>query len=149
MNNLPEIRDIHIPDGVSILPLATGWWVVLSGIVLCFIIFQLLLWGLRTSRKYYALKTLKAIDTVNPVLATIEISQLLKRVCAFKYKNALALYGKDWINFLNTHSHKPISEKSAELLMFAPFMDKHNSTYLATDAEDIKHFAKTWIGANL
>ena len=27
MDNLPELRDIHLPsDGVSIFPLAYGWW---------------------------------------------------------------------------------------------------------------------------
>ena len=30
MNNLPEIRDIQIPDGVSFFPVAYGWWVVLA-----------------------------------------------------------------------------------------------------------------------
>lgn len=28
MDNLPELRDIHVPDGVSAFPPAYGWWVV-------------------------------------------------------------------------------------------------------------------------
>ena len=27
-DNLPELRDIHLPDGVSAFPLAYGWWVI-------------------------------------------------------------------------------------------------------------------------
>ena len=38
MNNLPEIRDIQIPDGVSFFPVAYGWWVVLAAGVFAFMI---------------------------------------------------------------------------------------------------------------
>ena len=29
--NLPELRDIHLPEGVSAFPPAYGWWVILGG----------------------------------------------------------------------------------------------------------------------
>ena len=32
-DNLPELRDIHLPDGVSAFPPAYGWWVVLLAIL--------------------------------------------------------------------------------------------------------------------
>ena len=32
-NNLPELRDIHLPDGVSAFPPAYGWWVILATII--------------------------------------------------------------------------------------------------------------------
>ena len=32
-NNLPELRDIHLPDGVSAFPPAYGWWIMLLSIL--------------------------------------------------------------------------------------------------------------------
>lgn len=43
MDNLPELRDIHIPDGVSAFPPAYGWWVVLAGVVALFLLAELFL----------------------------------------------------------------------------------------------------------
>lgn len=149
MNNLPDIKDIHIPEGVSIFPLAYGWWVIFAAIVL----FILMWWGvsviLKTSRKYYALKKLDKIDINSPVSAAIDISELLKRICLFKHKEASALYGKEWIDFLNKHTKKPLAENAANLLMYAPFINSESSLYTKEDADEIKHFAKYWIGANL
>ena len=34
MDNLPNLRDIHIPDGVSAFPPAYGWWVMLLALLL-------------------------------------------------------------------------------------------------------------------
>ena len=34
MDNLPELRDIHLPStDISVFPLAYGWWLVLATIV--------------------------------------------------------------------------------------------------------------------
>lgn len=149
MNNLPDIKDIHIPNGVSIFPLAYGWWVILSVVVLCVILWWVISMAFKTSRKYYALKRLEKIDTSSPVSAAIDISNLLKRICLFKYKEASALYGKEWITFLNQHAKHLLTESAANLLMYAPFMNNQSDTHAKEDADEIKHFAKLWIGANL
>lgn len=150
MNNLPEIRDIYIPDGVSFFPLAYGWWVIFVSIVLFFVILKFLFWGIRTSRKFYALKQLKQIDTKSPVAAAIEMSELLRRICAFKYKEASALYGEKWIDFLNEHTSHKISSSTADLLVSAPFMKQSEDNIQNVEtAEKLKEFCKIWIGANL
>lgn len=149
MNNLPNIKDIHIPEGVSIFPLAYGWWVILAVVILCFLITWFAFWIFKTSRKYYALKNLEKIDTYSPVNAAIKISELLKRICLFKYKKALTLYGQDWIDFLNEHSKWRLTQNAANLLMYAPFISTDDLSYSQTDADEIKSFAKVWIGANL
>lgn len=148
MNNLPDIKDIQIPDGVSIFPLAYGWWIILGALLLCLFSFWFILKIIRASRKYYALKTLSNITIENPIAAAIAISNLLKRICLFKYKEAKTLYGKDWISFLNKHSKCALDDNAANLLMFAPFMND-NKTYSQKDASSLKDFAKNWIGVNL
>lgn len=149
MNNLPEIRDIHIPDGVSVFPLAYGWWIILAAIVCGAFVFWGVMLGIKTSRKHYALKTLNETDTRNPIVAAIKISELLKRICVSKYKTASALYGKDWIDFLNSHTSLKLSGNAANLLIYAPFVGEKTRSYTVNEADELKHFAKIWIGENL
>ena len=149
MNNLPEIRDIHIPDGVSFLPIAYGWWVILASIICFFLFIKLIILGIKTSKRFYALRQLKDINTEQPVIAAVKLSELLRRICHFKFKEASALYGEDWINFLNNHSTHKISDDCAKLLVYAPFMNTNDKTYSPVIAEELKLFCKHWIGANL
>ena len=149
MNNLPEIRDIHIPDGVSVFPLAYGWWIILATIIVAILCIWIIVKAVKTSRKYYALKTLNNIDTENPISAAIKISELLKRICISKYRNASTLYGKEWITFLNEHTTFTLTGSVADLLTYAPFIDEKNISYSSQDANELKRFAKIWIGENL
>ena len=41
--NLPELRDIHLPDGVSPFPPAYGWWVILGSVLLLLVLTELFL----------------------------------------------------------------------------------------------------------
>ncbi len=149
MDNLPEIRDIHIPDGVSIFPLAYGWWVILAALAAAAIAARFILWAYQTSKKNYALKQLKQIDIAAPVKAAMEMSELLRRICNVKYKNASALYGREWIVFLEKHSAANLSAKAEELLLQAPFMQPNNKSYSIEDAQELQDFCESFIGANL
>ena len=148
-DNLPELRDIHLPDGVSAFPIATGWWLCLAGIVLLFLLIQFILYLRRYSKARYALKLLKEISAENVVEAAKEMSEILRRICVFKYKEAAALLGTDWIAFLNKNSKTPIEGKSAELLINAPYIPKESSTYSVENLEDLRRFCQKWIGENL
>ena len=151
MSNLPEIRDVQIPDGVSFFPLAYGWWVVLAIGVFVFFVIYVILKLRRISKKRYAFKELEDISTARPIYAAAMISELLRRICIFKYPSASSYYGEQWINFLNQHALSPLSPQTAQLLKFAPFMDKseNNQTYTPQDVENLKDFCKKWIGENL
>lgn len=48
--NLPELRDIHLPEGVSAFPPAYGWWVILGGILLLLLLTELFLIVRRKSK---------------------------------------------------------------------------------------------------
>ena len=148
MNNLPEIKDIHIHDTVSMFPLAYGWWVILLLVVLLFFIIKLVLFIIKTSRKYYAFKELEKLDSLTEIEAIIGISNLLRRICSIKYKNATSLYGKDWIDFL-TKNNNSLSKEASDLLIYAPFMNKDTTNYNSTNIKELKSFCKKWIGDNL
>ena len=149
MNNLPEIHDIYIPESVSVFPLAYGWWVIFAITVGSVFFIKFILWSIKTSKRIYALKKLKKIEASEPIDAAIQMSELLRRICAYKYKEASALYGKEWIAFLNNHCSVHLSEEASKLLVFAPFMDKKDDTYNTNIALELKTFCKNWIGANL
>ena len=149
MDNLPEIRDIHIPEGVSLFPIAYGWWVILLGLIGAIILIKLIALAIRTSKRIYALKQLKNINTDKPVVAAIKFSELLRRIRHFKFKEASALYGDDWIKFLNNHTSHKIADDCAKLLIYAPFMNIDDKSYSPQTAEELKAFCKYWIGANL
>lgn len=149
MNNIPEIKDIHYPDGVSIFPLAYGWWIIFIGLVLLFFVIIFVKRFIKTSRKYYALKTLEKIDTSHVISSAIDISNLLRRICVLKYKEASTLYGKEWAEFLIKKTSIPFDVKAKDLLIFAPFINKDTTKFSETDAQNLKIFCKKWIGENL
>ena len=149
MNNFPEIHDIYVPEGVSMFPLAYGWWLLPVIILVLFFAVKFLFWSIQKSRKHYALKKLEKIDVQQPVVAAQQMSELLRRICNLKFREASALYGKDWIKFLNEHTQLLISKEEADLLVYAPFMQKHDTTYSTDNAKKLKSFCFAWIGANL
>lgn len=148
-DNLPELRDIHIPEGVSIFPPAYGWWMILAIVIVSIIAYNLILKIRIKSKKNYALKLLSQININNIIPAAVEISEILRRICILKYPIANALYGKQWIIFLNNHSKLKLSKKTAELLTNAPYIRTGTNSYNAKDINDLVSFAREWIGENL
>lgn len=86
--NLPELRDIHLPEGVSAFPPAYGWWVILGGILLLLLLTELFLIVRRKSKKRYALYLLAHVRQENAVAAALQMSEILRRICVYKYKEA-------------------------------------------------------------
>ena len=149
MGDLPQFRDIQIPDGVSFFPIAYGWWILLLAIIFLFIGMKIFIAFWKSRKKYYSLKKLDAISTDNPIQAAMDISELLRRISLFKYRKSCALSGQEWIDFLNQHSNVPLSPQSAEFLSFAPFMSLSDTRYTPDDVKELKDFCKNWIGGNL
>ena len=148
-NNLPELRDIHLPQGVDFFPIAYGWWVILAGILGLVALFFLIRFLRKKSKKLYALYLLKNITPTNPVIAAAQISVILRRICVFKYKEAATLAGNDWLQFLNAKTQKPLAGKAAELLLEAPYIPQNSKAFARADALNLQNFCKRWIGENL
>ena len=148
-DNLPELRDIHLPGGVSFFPPAYGWGVILAAAIAAVLVYRLIIFLRRKSKKLYALKLLGQVNPRNIVAAAVEISAILRRICVYKYPAANALFGKEWIVFLNNHSKETLGEKTAALLANAPYIPAVTASYGEDDIESLADFAKKWIGENL
>ncbi|MDR1694685.1 MAG: DUF4381 domain-containing protein [Lactobacillaceae bacterium] len=148
-DNLPELRDIHLPNGVSIFPPAYGWWMILA-LIIALIIINGIFGSLRKkSKKRYALNLLSQINANNIVPAAVEISEILRRICVYKYPSANALFGKDWLTFLNNNSTQKLSGKPADLLINAPYIKTESTLYGEHDVKNLISYAQNWIGENL
>lgn len=148
-NNLPELRDIHLPaEGVSIWPLAWGWWFIIA--FLAVFIAGIILYRLwqRKSKKLYALKLLSGLDGSHPS-AAVKLSEILRRICVYKYPQASSFLGQDWIDFLNARSSIKLEGKIARLLLDAPYVNPQTSVYNPADFEKLRIFSRAWIGENL
>lgn len=148
-DNLPELRDIHLPEGVSMFPPAYGWWVILASIIAIFIIIELVLFIRRKSKKLYAMRLIKQVHNQNIVASALQMSEILRRICVYKYKAAAVLFGEEWIEFLNQHSKSKLEGKAANLLIDAPYIAQDTKTYNVEDVLVLQNFCKNWIGENL
>lgn len=150
MDNLPELRDIHLPqETIPLFPPANGWWVLLLLIIATVVLFKLIIFIRRTSAKIYARKLLKALQEYNDVSAIIKMSEILRRACVRRYPEAVALFGKEWIDFLNGKSKNRLDEQAAELLINAPFMKENSQLYTPQKQQLLWQFCYEWIGENL
>lgn len=147
MDNLPMLRDIHLPPEVSAFPPGYGWGVMAAVVVLSFLAVRLYKYLRLKSRKYYALKLLKDAQNNNLTDAR-RISELLRRICLLKYPEAATLFGQKWVDFLNQHSRKPLSQNAVPLLVYAPYIP-HDKQYAAQDYQALRKFVAAWIGENL
>ena len=147
-NNLPELRDIHLPDGVSAFPPAYGWWIMLLSILAVIAMAYLFMLVRRKSKKIYALHLLNNIYCNNSIPAVIEMSAILRRICVFKYKEATSLSGADWLSFLNSKAKKQLTGKPAELLISAPYIPHDSKGFSREDVVKIRQFCREWIGEN-
>ena len=148
-NNLPELRDIHLPEGVSIFPPAYGWFVILAVIFVAYLSYVLIAYLRRKSKKIYAVKMLNNLQNDDIIGSAKQVSIILRKICLFKYKNAVSLKARDWAEFLNNHSKTKLSLKSASLLIDAPYINISSSTYNEQDLVELKNFATSWVGENL
>ena len=138
MDNLPQLRDIHLPPETMFFPLGYGWLIVLAALILAYVFYRLVKFLYQKSKKRYALTLLKRASADNLDSARL-ISEILRRIC---------LYGTDWILFLNNHSRKPLSDSAAQLLVYAPYMAQ-DKKYPPETYRALREFAENWIGENL
>ena len=147
MNNLPELRDIHLPEKISLFPLGYGA-VFLMALLVC----AVLLWPYfrhlyLQSKKKYAFDFLGALTQKN-MASVCKISELLRRICKIKHKKAVALYGTDWADFLNQTAKQKLPKQQMTILINAPYA-LASSVLSDGDFSALKNFAKDWVESNL
>jgi hypothetical protein len=103
MNPLDQLADIATPTGVSIWPLAWGYW------LLILLVIGMLSWALvgffqfrkKRQQKHHGMAALTSISLQSPYFA-YKVQVVLKRLCAHYLPNAAsqALYGNEWQSLL-------------------------------------------------
>lgn len=147
MDNLPLLKDIHLPEPVWSFPLGWFWFVLVFGPIGIYLAYRIFTYIRSKSKKYYALKLLKNA-TDNNAKSVELISEVLRRICLYKYKSAITLFGKEWVDFLNVHSKMKLKDSVAELLVYGMYVPQ-NKQYNKKDYDNLRKFAKQWIGENL
>ncbi len=148
-DNLPELRDIHIPHDLTNFPLGYGWSVIVAVCVLSFLAYKFIRFIIAKSKKRYALNLLKNITSDNIQKSASSMSEILRRVCVYKYPEALVLSGNDWIEFLNKKTKSKLDNITAKLLADAPYMPSNSKSYDIETLQKLKTFCLKWIGENL
>lgn len=148
-DNLPQLRDIHLPPDVSWWPIAYGWWLIVALVVLGGCLFHLIKYLRKKSKKLYAIHLLKNIQNDSAVLAISSMSEILRRICIYKYPQAVALTGKEWESFLLSKTKAVVSDKAKEILLNSPYMPKDAKGISSQDVEEVRRFCASWIGENL
>ncbi len=104
-NSLANLKDLQLPDAVSVFPLAPGWYGVIAILVL--IMFAMGYWQIRRLHKLQRVSNIiTLLDSIalqnNPQLLA-EVSILLKRVAREKFpeQQPQSLFGDKWLQFLD------------------------------------------------
>ena len=147
MDNLPLLKDIHLPEPIWMFPLGWFWFVLIFAPIGVYFTYRVFSYIIGKSKKYYALKLLKDAKENNAKSVEL-ISEVLRRICLYKYKSAITLFGNEWINFLNDHSKMKLKGSVAELLVYGMYVPQ-NKQYNNKDYDSLRKFARQWIGENL
>lgn len=150
MDNLPALRDIHLPDGgIPFFPLAYGWWGIIAFVVSAVVLYKICIYLWRQSARLYARRILLSLKDDTGLQSAVKMSEILRRACVRKYPEAVAKTGDEWLSFLNEKSKYPLQGTAGELLKNAPFMNENDFKSNAEDMSQVWRFCYDWIGANL
>ncbi len=121
MNNvdLSQMKGLHIPQTPDIFPLALGWWLLIGLIaVLIFGTYIGLLWYFESKRRFVLqeIKRIKKIKSTQQLL--LAFNELAKKIAIDRFgrEKIAPLYGKSWVDFLNSGKKEIFSKDYVDLL---------------------------------
>lgn len=149
--DLSGLKGIIIPAKPDFLPLAPGWWLMMT-LFLFLITCLLIIWAkYYFSPLAYALRELKKAkkNAATPVQFARDSSKLLKRVALYKFGSdkAATLSESAWARFLMRQG-KHIDPQVAEYISVSTYLPDHADTPLSitkinhTVQKIIKHMLK-------
>ncbi len=147
MDDLPELRDIHLPDPIGLFPLGAGFWSLIFFLFAAALLFFIGRHYYLKSKKHYAIEFIKNIKKQD-IDGVRQISEMLRRICKIKHKKAVALYNKQWADFLNKNSSVKLSNDVLNVLINAPYAPSQTPVSKTCFAQ-IKDFALSWVETNL
>jgi len=102
---LSQLKNVHLPNGISIFPIASGWYMLIT--LLALLIGGSLWWKIVKNKykkqKLQAYAILAEIKKNHSDEMLSEVSILIKRVAILKFpKEAVhTLFGERWLEFLD------------------------------------------------
>jgi hypothetical protein len=139
---LDQLKDIHLPDAVSIWPLAWPWWAMLIALV-SLIAFSVYRYNKNQWRRQ-ALKQLNTITTQDEVICIQQCNRLLKQVALYRFGQTCAsLSGEKWLEFLDAKVKKPIFCETLSEFAIAP--DRPAIGQHTLDVIKLKKAIESWI----
>jgi hypothetical protein len=104
---LAGLRDIHLPDAVSLWPLAPGWWLIAAAIAVAV---GLAIWSRRRHLASVRRAAMRELDDLchqfdadgDSVSLAEHLSALLRRVALVRFgqTHVAPLHGPRWVEFL-------------------------------------------------
>lgn len=138
-NPLDQLKDIHLPDPISIWPLGMGWWVLIA-LIICFV--ALTVWWIKKNQwKRVAKQQLLSYEPVASVDYYYQINRSLKQIAVQRFGSQCAqLSGPRWLEFLDDQLKDPLF--SREVPEFGEAPDNPNAK---PDPESVQRIALLWL----
>lgn len=149
MDQLAQLKDIHLPEQVHQWPISIGWWLLLASMI--FVISLACIKYIK-QRRLTAVKR-QAITQLekNQNLTTIQCVSILKWTCMHYYsrQDIAALHGNDLAEFLSSKIAKPLRADFIEKIREA-LEQYYRKVTIDIYAEDFQNASLFWLkNANL
>jgi len=138
-NPLDQLKDIHLPDPISIWPLGLGWWVV---IVLVIGVVLLTIWWVKKNQwKRLAKRQLLSYEPMANVDYYYQMNRSLKQIAVQRFGSKCAqLSGQRWLEFLDSQFKEPLF--TSEVPEFGEAPDNPNAK---PDPNSVQRIALLWL----
>ena len=152
---LSGLRDIHLPDAVTLWPPAPGWWLILGGMLALALGVHLHLRARLRSLKRAAVRELDGIEASfrssgDVARLALSLATLLRRVAIARFprRDVASLYGRDWSRFLvRTSGDRGLKVEMVHDLSLAVYAGPSAETE-ASHVEAWTTAARNWIRGN-
>lgn len=152
---LAQLRDIHLPNAISLWPPAPGWWIVALIAIIIIALISIVI-RQRAAANYYrklALIELKTLDKSDHSSYLQQLNQLLKQTAIASGCNhdVGSISGNKWLIFLDQSFSKRYNKRNnyngdcfsngvGEVLGLGPYA-KHSKYQL----DELENLAQRWI----
>lgn len=136
---LQQLKDIHLPQPIHNWPIAPGWLLLYTLLIVILTYLVYLYYQRKKSRSIvnFALSRLNVLENfliANPENINIaaEISTLIRRTALYYFhrQEIAGLSGKEWLDFLNRSGNTTQFSAAGSLLIDAPYRKNNSSDLL-------------------
>ncbi len=152
---LEKLHDIHGVEGISIWPLAPGWWLVTVILIAAFIVVAKKLLKRRAYRKSWRYRLERELDIMVEQLAPENTKQtiagmndILKRLAMHTYgrDESAPLAGKKWLVWLANRDPASFNwTKKGNLLVEYPYMPNDKVQATSDEVKELAKAIKSWL----